>query len=227
MSVRYRKMADISILNHLLEPHGLLVLGAFNEPDSTEDSCRILVGNTGSAMWLKFRNSPEFSDGASNPLDRWTRRIGESLAKELNAPIVFPFDGPPYPPFLAWAKTTGQAFPSPLSMFIHQQFGLWHAYRFALQLPAPVNGMQVLPDRVSPCLSCTAQPCLDACPVDAFSTGSYRVDDCMAFLVKNEKGDCREKGCRARGACPAIPENQYQPEHARFHMDAFVRSKIP
>jgi len=220
-------MIDISVINQLLEPHGLLVLGALDESDLNQDSCRILVGNTGSAMWLKFRNSPEFSDGASNPLDRWSRRIGELLAKELNASIIFPFDGPPYPPFLAWAKSTGQAFSSPLSMFIHHQFGLWHAYRFALQLPAPVNGIQASPDRVSPCLSCVEQPCLGACPVDAFSAGSYRVDDCLAFLVKNESGDCRERGCRARGACPVASDNQYESEHAQFHMDAFVGSKIP
>lgn len=219
-------MIDISDINQLLEPHGLLVLGAFDESDSNQGSCRVLVGNTGSAMWLKFRNSPEFSDGADNPLDRWSRRIGESLAKELNASIVFPFDGPPYPPFLAWAKTTGQAFPSPLSLFIHEQFGLWHAYRFALQLPTPVNGKQALPVSVSPCLSCIEQPCLGACPVDAFSAGFYGVDDCLAFLVKNESGDCRERGCRARGACPVASENQYLSEHAQFHMDAFIRSKI-
>ena len=53
----------------------------------------------------------------------------------LGAEVVFPFEGPPYPPVLQWAEQAGQAFPSPIAMFIHGKYGLWHAFQFALQKP--------------------------------------------------------------------------------------------
>ena len=211
----------------MVEPYGLIVLGNFPLPGSNGDTCGILVGNAGSAMWLKFRRSPEYSDGYPDPLDRWSRRIGETIARELEASVVFPFEGPPYPPFLAWAKSTGRAFSSPLSMFIHWQFGLWHAYRFALRLDKPVSGQLEHDEAISPCLSCVERPCLDTCPAGAFFEGEYRVNDCVEFLAANETSGCRERGCRARRACPVVPENHYLPEHARFHMDAFIGTEFP
>ena len=218
-------MSDISEISSLVKPHGLVVLGVFDESGVNKESGLVLVGNAGSAMWTVFKRSVEFADGAPDPLDRWSRRIGKAIATELGASVVFPFEGPPYPPFLDWAKTTGQAFPSPLSMYIHRTYGLWHAYRFALRLAVAVTEVQPGSIHASPCLSCNGQPCLDACPVDAFSTGAYRVDDCMAYLSANESSGCREMGCRARRACPVAVEYQYQSEHAQFHMDAFARSK--
>lgn len=208
-----------------MKPLCLLVLGVIHDFDGKEDSSLVLVGNAGSAMWSRFTKSPEFADGAPDPLDRWSQRIGEAVAAELGARVVFPFDGPPYPPILDWAQKAGQAFPSPLSMFIHRNHGLWHAYRFALYLDSPVTGFEARSISDSPCTSCEGQPCLDACPVDAFSTGAYRVDDCMTYLTESLASGCREHGCRARRACPVANQNQYQPEHAHFHMEAFVRSE--
>lgn len=217
-------MPDISDISVLVKPHGLVVLGVFGESAANKESGLVLVGNAGSAMWTVFRRSVEFADGAPDPLDRWSRRVGKAVATELSASVIFPFDGPPYPTFLDWAQNTGQAFPSPLSMYIHRKYGLWHAYRFALRLAVTVTELQPGSVTASPCLSCTNQPCLDACPVDAFSSGVYRVDDCMDYLSATESSVCREKGCRARRACPVAIENQYQTEHAQFHMDAFLRS---
>jgi ferredoxin len=175
-------------------------------------------------MWRKFTESAEYRDGGANPLDRWSRRVGQAVAAQLSATIIFPFEGPPYPPFLDWARGSGDAFPSPLSMFIHQRYGLWHAYRFALMFEASALGTGKQVFASSPCLSCTDQPCLNACPVNAFSSGKYRVDECMAYLSENTQSDCREGGCQARKNCPVAAENQYKQEHARFHMDAFVAS---
>lgn len=220
-------MTDISEISELVKSHGLVVLGVIDASEPDQELSLVLVGNAGSSMWTVFRHSPEFADGAPDPLDRWSRRIGMAVAGELGATVDFPFDGSPYPPFLDWAKTTGQAFPSPLSMFIHRKYGLWHAYRFALRLALTETELQPGSIHASPCLSCNSQPCLDACPVDAFSTGTYRVDDCMAYLSVNEGSGCCELGCRARRACPVAVENQYQPEHAQFHMDAFTRSNTP
>ncbi|NCF62022.1 MAG: hypothetical protein GWP58_04150 [Gammaproteobacteria bacterium] len=210
-------MPDISVLRQLLEAHGLVVLGEFSD--------RLLVGNAGSAFWSCFERSPEFLDNQPHPLDRWSQRIGRSVAAELNARVVFPFQGPPYPPVLKWASESGQAFQSPISMYIHREYGLWHAYRFILVFPEPLSGLPPLPATESPCLSCPDQPCLDACPVNAFSDGGYRVGDCVDFLAVNESSGCRKAGCEARRACPVAMQYQYLPRHAQFHMDAFLKSQ--
>ena len=217
-------MTDRSSLDKLLDRYGLVVLGVIDIPGPSRESALVLVGNAGSAMWSSFIEAPEFFDGGPNPLDRWTRRVGSAVASKLGAEVVFPFDGPPYPPFLEWARQTGQAFPSPLSMFIHGDHGLWHAYRFALKMTEAPAGRAFESAHTSPCLSCPSQPCLEACPVSAFSTGEYQVDACMAYLTEHTDSSCREVGCKARRACPVGAGNQYEPAHARFHMDAFVRS---
>ena len=211
-------MATLREIEAGLAGHGLSVLGL------AAAGRRVLVGNAGSGMWHAFRAEPECRDGAPDPLDRWSRRIGERLAAELGAAAVFPFDGPPYPPFLAWAAESGQAFPSPISMFIHARHGLWHAYRFALEFKqaVTVNGKQ--PEPESPCLQCTVRPCLDACPVAAFTDGEYRVADCTDHLRGADRGGCMERGCAARRACPVAPGNRYDVgTHAAFHMRAFLR----
>ncbi|MDD9821491.1 MAG: hypothetical protein OXU98_01180, partial [Gammaproteobacteria bacterium] len=45
----------------------------------------LLFGNAGSAMWAAFRASAEYRDRAPEPLNRWSRRIGEALARRCDA----------------------------------------------------------------------------------------------------------------------------------------------
>lgn len=221
-------------VNALLQPLGLVLLGAL--PVTDEDQLAdtdgqapvrrlLLIGNGGSSLWPVFSRSAEFADGRADPLDRWSRRVGNELAAVLGGRAIFPFEGPPFPPFLAWADTAGAAVASRLSLFMHQRFGLWHAYRFALAVPE-------LPDRPtpevvfeSPCLSCEDEPCLHACPVDAFSGPSYRSDLCMDYLARDTQSACRQMGCASRRACPVGQAFTYLPRQAKFHMDAFVKSR--
>jgi hypothetical protein len=220
-------MTDISGIDALLRPHGLVVLGATDEAVSGEQAQEIvLVGNAGSSIWPAFAGSGEYSDNLPHPLDRWSKRVGMAVAEKLDADIVFPFEGPPYPPVLDWAGNSGQASPSPISLFIHREYGLWHAYRFVLLLREPVSGFPPALPLDTPCLSCTDQPCLSSCPVDAFTVGKYQVDDCVAYLAGDENSACREQGCGARRACPVATDFQYRARHARFHMDAFLASQI-
>lgn len=211
-------------LAELLGPLGLCELG---RAQTKEDGALILVGNAGSAMWTVFRSSPEFADDLPNPLDRWTRRVGEAVATELGAGVVFPFDGPPYPPFLRWSADSGRAFRSPLSMLLHADFGLWHAYRFALCLDE-VTGVTPHGPRVSsPCESCPDQPCLSACPNGAFTSNGYELEACTEELRGADRGDCIEKACAARRACPVARAFRYDSAHAAFHMRAFLATHAP
>jgi hypothetical protein len=233
----YNNMGKTGIQNTdiqgLLDSFGLLLIGVLRVtdedrvPDISDDlpaTQLLLIGNGGSSLWPVFRSSAEFADGLADPLDRWSRRVGNQVAQGLGGRAVFPFDGPPHPPFLTWAGKTGQAVSSRLSLFIHARYGLWHAYRFALALPERLDLSPAVSEFESPCVSCVDKPCLEVCPVNAFSGPAYRADLCMNYLRSESKGACRQLGCAARRACPVGKAFTYVPEQARFHMDAFVKS---
>ena len=223
-------------LHKLLKPYGLLLLGSLRVrpedqvPDAAENHPArqlLMIGNAGSSFWPVFSRSPEYRDGQPDPLDRWSRQVGYELASELAGRAIFPFDGPPYPPFLSWAQKAGRVAPSRISMFVHAQFGLWHAYRFALALAEPLDSFEQGAKFISPCIDCEEKPCLEACPVQAFTGGSYQVDRCVDYLLADTESACRQLGCEARRACPVAREFTYQADHARFHMDAFIKVKSP
>ena len=94
-----------------------------------------MVGQVGSECWPAFSKSGFLADGLPDPLDRWSEHIGDALARECGGRAIYPSDGPPYAPFQQWARRAEPLATSPLMLQIHPQYGLWHAYRFALALP--------------------------------------------------------------------------------------------
>jgi ferredoxin len=191
-----------------------------------------MVGVTGSGFWPHFKASAFFSDGQSDPLDRWSRAIGEALATQYGGVALYPFDGPPYHPFQRWADRADATQPSRMLLRIHPAYGLWHAYRFALALPgtcAPDQPVHDLPVQVTPdlCAGCAGQPCLQACPVQAYTGETFLLNACATHLQGARGQDCMEDGCLARRACPVAPTQRYTPEHAAFHMQAFAAQHRP
>ncbi len=183
-----------------------------------------LFGFTGGRQWPAFTASPEAADGRPHPLDRWSRRVLTALAEPYGATALFPSDGPPYMPFQRWAQRAEPVAPSPLGLFIHPRYGLWHSYRGALafgetwDIPAPEP-------EPSPCESCDGRPCLSACPVGAFAPEVYAVDACASWVGRAEGRRCAETGCLARHACPVGRDYAYGPEQASFYMRAFVAAR--
>jgi epoxyqueuosine reductase QueG len=175
----------------------------------------ILVGNAGPAMFRRFQR--ERTSGQS--LDDWTRATVDKLAAGLDATPVYPFDKPPLP-FLTWARKAGAGYVSPLGLNIHPQFGLWHAFRAALLFPVTFD-LPPASAGVHPCESCTAKPCLTACPVNAFVNLSYDVTACGKHVLSESGHDCMTTGCKARLACPIGRSFTYEPMQMQFHMDAF------
>ena len=228
-------------LENALAEHGLRLRGGWIPtphdalpalPGDAHAAVVWMVGQVGSECWPAFSNSRFFSDGLDDPMDRWSQSIGDALASQHGGVAVYPSDGPPYAPFQQWANRAEPLQPSPLLLRMHPQWGLWHAYRFALLLPAlgepdaPAllagGALSVDPNI---CLSCDRQPCLHACPVDAFRAGAYDVGACADHLHGPAGADCMEGGCLARRACPVAPALRYAPAHAAFHMQAFVRRR--
>lgn len=182
-----------------------------------------LVGNIGSSFWSEFIQSKEYLDCEANPLDRWSVRVANELAPMLNGRPVFPFQGPPYLPFQQWAKRAEALHQSPIGLMMHPQYGLWHAYRFGLLFVEEFETEPVQQD--SPCLSCVDQPCLNTCPVGAFSVDGYDVDSCVNYLEETPGADCFLHGCIARYSCPAGRSFRYVEEQSRFHLGAFYRAR--
>lgn len=226
---------DYRAIENACAAAGLLARGGFHpaagDGAPADAVTLVLVGNAGPAMWRAFARAtpPSERAAARHPLDDWTRRVVGAIAGELGATPVFPFDGPPYPPFQRWALKAGGVFPSPIGPLIHPEFGLWHAYRGALAfaeklaLPAP-------PPAASPCDSCAAKPCLTTCPVSAFTVGTapparYDVPTCVAHVISAAGTDCLGDGCLARRACPVGRAYAYGPEQARFHMRKFLAAQ--
>jgi len=183
-----------------------------------------LFGGIGARDWPAFAASPEYSDGAPDPLDRWSRRLIGALAEAFGAIALYPFDGPPYHPFQRWAQRAEPVFPSPLGLLIHAEYGLWHNYRGALAFAEAIEA----PPRQSganPCEACAERPCLSACPVEAFSDDGYDLKACAGHLRAPEGDDCMQRGCLARRACPIGRDYMHGGGQAEFHMRAFLRSR--
>ncbi|MHA1600406.1 MAG: ferredoxin [Alphaproteobacteria bacterium] len=185
----------------------------------------VLAGNVGPEMWQAFTAAPEFAT-EPNPLDRWAQRVLGEVAAEMGGEALFPFGGPPYRPFVAWAKRAEPVAESPLGILIHPDYGLWHAYRGALLFADAVD-IPARNERPFPCDSCVDKPCLSTCPVNAFMNPGYNVPVCAGHMVTPSGADCLAQGCRARRACPVGPEFLYAPAQAELHMRAFLLTNRP
>lgn len=213
-------MSRLAAIDAAAAPHGLIVSGALHTTadDALPDIATIvLLSPDEPAFWPHFQASPEAKDGAPDPLDRWSARTITALAQAHSATPLFPFGGPPWHPFIAWAKRSGRAFPSPVGLLVHDSAGLFISYRGALGLAERLT-LPPLP-AASPCERCPA-PCERACPVAAFASGSYDVPACKAHLHRPEGKDCFAGGCLTRRACPVGAERR-KPEQSAFHMRAF------
>jgi hypothetical protein len=224
---------EIATIERAAAAEGLTLRGAFHPgpadavpdlADGRRARTLVLLGNAGPALWPAFAAAPESADGAPDPLNRWSARVIGALAEALDARPLFPFGGPPYRPFVAWAKRAERIAESPLGMLIHPEHGLWHAYRGALAFAEEIAPPAPDP-RPRPCDGCAARPCLAACPVGAFTTAGYDVDACAAHVAAPAGADCLALGCRARHACPVGAARRYRPAQARFHMAAFLAAR--
>ncbi len=223
---------ETAALARAFEAHGLILRGGFEPragdavpPLSGGRPARTLmmVGNAGPEMWRAFAASPE-NDGAPDPLNRWSERVIGAVAAEAAARALFPSGGPPYLPFVAWAKRAEPVAESPLGILIHPDYGLWHAYRGAL---AFAEALELPPraERPRPCDTCVERPCLSACPVGAFSEAGYDVSACSDHISAPEGTDCMENACQARRACPVGRDYLYAPAQAGFHMRHFLKAR--
>ncbi|MEM7498663.1 MAG: ferredoxin [Pseudomonadota bacterium] len=217
--------ATLETAGAALAPAGLMVTGAFHPApgEAAEGIATLcLIGAAGAAMWPAFAAGPEYADGAPDPLDRWSARVIGEAAASLGARTLFPFGGPPWQPFMAWAGRAEGAAPSPIGMMVTPARGLHASWRGALGFSGRLDLSRMPAPGPHPCPPCAA-PCRTACPVDAFGEAGYDTAACAAHVRSAAGTECRERGCLARRACPASAP--IAPAQAAFHLAAFVGSR--
>ncbi len=203
---------------------GLDIFGALHpsERDGLPDRVKtlVLLGPAEPGFWHRVTAEREFSDGAPDALDRWSRRVIGGLACDLSGKAYFPFTGPPWYPFIDWAQRSGRAWASEVGILVHDTAGLMVSYRGALgltellELPAPGQ---------RPCDACSAKPCRTACPVVALTSQGYDIAACRRYLGSTEGSDCLNSGCQVRRACPLSQAYGRQPAQSGYHMRHFAR----
>lgn len=200
---------------HHLSPSGALHLTPGELPGQ---QTLVLLSPAEPGFWAYFTATPEYRDGARDPMNRWSTRIISAMAQTLGATPLFPFSGPPWQPFTDWARRSARAWPSPVGLLVHDAAGLMISYRGALAFP---DRFSLPPPGARPCDTCAGQPCRSACPVDALSGAGYDVAACHSFLDTEAGRDCLDKGCRARRFCPVSETYGRRPEQSAFHMQSF------
>ncbi|MEQ9675004.1 MAG: ferredoxin [Roseovarius indicus] len=195
----------------------LAVMGVVQDDLPEGVATLVLLGPLEPGFWPAFTASPEYRDDTPHPLDRWSLRVITGMAERLGATPFFPFGGPPYQPFIAWAKASGRAHSSPVGLLVHDTAGLMISYRGALGFAERIEAPAPPPN---PCETCQTRPCLTACPVDAFASGSYDVAACKADLER-PGNDCMTRGCAVRRACPVSRDYGRLEAQSSFHMRAF------
>jgi hypothetical protein len=212
------------MLDHIsqsIAPYGLIISGAFYPSAIDPSGAKTLVLlSPNAAFWNVFKNDPEYTDNTPNPIDRWSTRVITALATQLSARPQFPFGGPPYSPFLDWAKQSGRAFSSPLGMLVHDTYGMMISYRGALAFDTKIDLPKHEP--TPPCETCTTKPCLTACPVGAITPDDgYDVPSCHAYLDTLGGSTCMTRACQVRTSCPVSVAVNREIAHNLLHMRAF------
>ncbi|MEP2715559.1 ferredoxin [Pseudophaeobacter sp.] len=206
---------------------GLMIYGALHpakQPVALLTSGTLVLLGTGEGFWPIFSRSREYVEALPDPVDQWSTRVISDLATTLGAKAYFPFDGPPYVPFVNWALASGSAFTSPSQMLVHDEVGMMISFRGALHfdqsfdIPPPVLAQ-------SPCATCTAKPCLTSCPARALVDGGpYDLAACHHYLDTPAAAPCMTEGCIARRACPLSQGAKRCFDQTAHHMRYFHQS---
>ena len=180
----------------------------------------LLVGNSGPQMWQCM---PDDYRKRADPVDDYAfDTVARVLSTHLQSPgwqILFPAvarnAGAECPPLQQLGALAGWHHPSPLGTGINDHSGLWFAYRAVVGIDSAMPATGIAATK-SPCLSCSEQPCVSACPVRAIS---YRqmpdMQACADFRLQPQS-PCADR-CEARLACPVVTAKQNSKAQLAHH----------
>lgn len=185
-----------------------------------------LIANGGNRFWTSMQ-STEYAIGHQtdlnfneNPVDEFSRFIANKLlstcSTQANKLILYP--GNYQVPLIELGKLAGWSMPSTLGLGLHPEYGPWFAYRALVKTSEPVQQLsQTKVSEESPCLTCTAAPCTQACPAGAVSVSEpFNIMACATHRT-TPQSICKDE-CHARRACPVGIEFQYTKQQLNYHM---------
>ena len=165
----------------------------------------LLIGHGGRTLWERVKAAGFASE---HPIDDFTvAAVRDWFAAQLPGTayvLVYPGDGPIG--LQALGRLAGWHHESPFRVGVNVEWGSWFAYRAVAltdaELPpsVPMSG-------ASPCTSCTAPPCVAACPAGALADKDFSLQKCIAYR-RQPDSRCRIT-CVARTRCPVRPEHRY------------------
>jgi hypothetical protein len=166
----------------------------------------ILFGHAGRRLWECVQ-----AEGirTAHPIDEYSVRTVEAwLAQALpDARVRFVF--PQHTQHIGLQRLgaiAGWHRPAPFMVGIDAVWGSWFAYRAAILTDTALPASMPV-DNGYPCPSCTAKPCITACPANALASGRLDLQACMAGRLAT--GSSCALHCLARSACPVGAEHRY------------------
>ena len=208
------------LIAQAVAPHGLAVMGAAPDGSGTV----VLLG-ADVGFWQVLTKAREYLDGYPDPVDRWSLRVVSEIADQFGAKPIFPFGGPPYAPFVDWAKASGRAWPSPVGMLVHDTAGLMISFRGAMWFSGALDWPK--PSGSSPCETCIDRACTVACPIGALTGHTpYDLTACHEFLDTEAGETCMSNGCAARCACPVSRRFGRPAVQSAHHIRAFHHATL-
>ena len=198
----------------------------------------LLVGHAGKAFWELYRqHKAGEAMQRPDPVDSYSAEITQTVIEQYLPDItkqqLFPSADCPVN-LMALGRAFSWHAASPLGMGIHQQYGLWSAYRALWWLDitldddaelAPPSLKSSRSNRISTlCAECETQDCVSACPTEAIDfSGTPDLERCADYRLK-DASQC-ESTCLARMACPYAAEHRYTEPQMRYHYE-LARSSI-
>lgn len=177
----------------------------------------VVVASGGRAFWERLPAAARA--GEEHPIDRVGRgAIARALSTLPAGSRLVEQEATDRFDLRRLAERAGLGVVSPhLLLLIHPVFGPWVSVRGLVAVPVdlPASG----PLAYDPCGAC-ARPCLDACPVGAYSrAASFDVDRCATHRLRSDDvpppaTHCAER-CHARYACVVGPEHAYGDAESR------------
>lgn len=208
------------------------------KPKLYESGCLLLVGHAGKKFWEVFRkHQADEVMQQPDPVDRYSAKLTKQAIDNqlvgVNAKPLFPSVDCPIN-LMALGKAFGWHASSPLGMGIHQEYGLWSAYRAVwwLDLEWPDNFQNTtelsIPNFSSEiseiCAQCQSQDCVIACPASAINfKKNPDLGRCADYRLQNDS-QCAST-CLSRMACPYAKEHRYTKTQMTYHYE-LARSAI-
>lgn len=200
-----------------------------------DTGCLLLLGHGGRLFWERYKNYCTVSVlTTADPVDHFSATVSKRALQHhlshITREAMFPLTDCPVN-LMALGQFLGWHTPSPLGMGINAQYGMWSAYRALWWLGAEAETEiirsardEVAIPETDICSQCITQDCLLACPASALAMGAMpNLQRCADYRLLADSA-CQDT-CRARMACPVVPEHRYTGEQMAYHYD-LRRSQI-